>query len=134
MCVSELCGTKKKRLRGNSIFAYNGTTKVCALCGAINFRFGFIQNNGNKKTSLSKHIDLGLCKFVNLNLSPCWAWPNSKLRSSICYQVLGGQPHTYTRLLAHALQCEKKEPKQNFSCSRPGCNKKRFSLSSQTYA
>ena len=126
MSLLELCGNFKKRLRGNSIFSYNGTTKVCALCGKISFMFGHSLGSGTKHISLSQHIDCGLCDFINLNLRTWWALHKREIKCFLCQEVLAGQPHTYTRLLAHVLQCEKTEHKRNFSCCWPGCNKKKY--------
>ena len=85
-------------------------TKMCALCGTCNFNFGNFDST--KKINLSKHIDLGLCKFVDVNLSPYWDSCTNKLKCLKCFEVLCGETHTYTRLLAHALQCKKTKSKK----------------------
>ena len=123
----ELCNHNfKKRIRGNSIFSFNGTTKVCALCGKVSFRFGYCISSGNRNIHLSKHIDAGWCDFIQLNIRNWWALNQREIKCFLCQEVLAGQPHTYTRLLAHILQCEKTEHKRNFSCCWPGCNKKKY--------
>ena len=75
---------------------------------------------------MSKHIDAGWCDFIQLNIRNWWALNQREIKCFLCQEVLAGQPHTYTRLLAHILQCEKTEHKRNFSCCWPGCNKKKY--------
>ena len=122
--LSGLYNFNKIWYRGNSIFAYNGMTKVCALCATYNFNCGNFDNTN--KINLSRHIDLGLCKFVDVNLSSSWDSCTKKLKCLKCFEVLCGETHTYTRLLAHALQCKKTKSKKSFTCCWPNCNKKKI--------